>query len=503
MEVIDSVSDLDDTLTEKNDICLNYSKEDVEALVLQAEKLVMNHRGTSVHYENSHNFTGDNSSASDSDYESKVSRDWLVQSEPNIHLRRSPSCIAQRRKKPVSSRRDWRHSLPECLEYWKQSNDLESEADESDDGQESEASLPLSDLWEHDPFVTEGQEQSDNDKATLPANLANFGEDYSAYLYSDTETDSDIYSEEDGNGKILHKNYICRVSQSKLSFKNILKQVNFGDDGLELEKLDQFEEVCRKNIAILFEQAQQLNSKHQIKSLKRLIVKWEKLKMNILDQRNSLRDLNLLKLNIENVGTDLDTLAGIILEEDEEYSQESPDEDQELTDMRHQLFEQVKSHLLEISDTLLQLNMSLHKIRSKSKLINPEQCHLEEKLQKLYEKWRLTHQAVTDVESKHHCYQIEKQQGEFSELLTEKLSRLVRTEEYVKNNSDFNGKSDDKSGGGGGWWRSLVKYSLVTGVVLVSLVSASYVWSYSKCQHGYYSTIWPLITFTTTGPRPY
>ena len=61
--------------------------------------------------------------------------------------------------------------------------------------------------------------------------------------------------------------------------------------------------------------------------------------MNILDQRNSLRDLNLLKLNIENVGTDLDTLAGIILEEDEEYSQESPDEDQELTDMRHQLFE--------------------------------------------------------------------------------------------------------------------------------------------------------------------
>ena len=167
------------------------------------------------------------------------------------------------------------------------------------------------------------------------------------------------------------------------------------------------------------------------------------------------------------------------------------------------IFQQVKSHLLEISDTLLQLNMSLHKIRSKSKMVNPEQCHLEEKLQKLYEKWRLTHQAVTDVESKHHCYQIEKQQGEFSELLTEKLSRLVRTEEYVKNNSDFNGKSGDKSGGGGGWWRSLVKYSLVTGVVLVSLVSSSYVWSYSKCQHGYYSTIWPLITFTTAGPRPY
>ena len=68
-------------------------------------------------------------------------------------------------------------------------------------------------------------------------------------------------------------------------------------------------------------------------------MKWEKLKMNILDQRNSLRDFNLLKLNIENVGTDLDTLAGIILEEDEEYSQDSTDEDQELTDMRHQLFE--------------------------------------------------------------------------------------------------------------------------------------------------------------------
>jgi len=503
MEVIDSISDHDDTLTEKNEISLNYSKEDVEALVLKAEKLVMSHRGATVHYENSHNLTGENSSASDSDYESKVSRDWLVQSEPNINLRRSPSCFSQRRKKQVSTRRDWRHSLPECLEFWKQSNNLESEADESDDGRESQVSLPLSDLWEHDPFVTEAQEQSDNDKATLPANLANFGEDYSAYLYSDTETDSDLNlssDEEVNEKKPFHKNYNCKISQSKSSFKNILQQINFEDFGLQLEKLDQLEEVCRKNVAILSEQAQLLENRQQIKSLKRLIVKWEKLKMNILDHRTALRDMHLLKCNIDNVGTDLDTLAGII--SDEEGDQEAPEEDQELYDMRHQLFEQVKSHLLEISDSLLQLNMSLHKLRTKSKLVNPDPSKLEEKLQNLYEKWRLTHQAVTEAENKHHSYQMEKQHGEFSELLTEKLSRLVRTEEYVTNASDYRGENGDKSGGGG-WWRSVVKYSLVTGVVLVSLVSASYVWSYNRCQHGYYSTIWPLITFTTTGPRPY
>ena len=120
MEALTEASDseLDDTLVNcdtmdhKTDICLNYSREDVAALVDEAEKLVMEQ---SVII----NEATDTSDASDSDYETKVSRDWLVQSEPNICTRRlSPTSPLRRRKSVIKTRRDWRHSLPECLEYF-------------------------------------------------------------------------------------------------------------------------------------------------------------------------------------------------------------------------------------------------------------------------------------------------------------------------------------------------------------------------------------------------
>merc|ERR1712087_355427 len=94
------MSELDSTLVAEKEISLNYSREDLAVLLNEAERLVLGQTCP-------HTAGGE---SSDSDYETQVSRDWLVSSGPNIPLRRlSPS-----RK----SRRDWRNSLPECLEFY-------------------------------------------------------------------------------------------------------------------------------------------------------------------------------------------------------------------------------------------------------------------------------------------------------------------------------------------------------------------------------------------------
>lgn len=228
-DVVDS--DLDATIS------LNYSKEDVAALVDEAEKLVMNRKMSgklrSSSSQQSHHYYD---CSSDSDYETKVSRDWMVQSEPNINLRRGgspPSTAATRRRKSATaSRRDWRHSLPECLEYF---NHLEVDNDASDDGRDSEASLPLSDLWEHDQFVSEVHQEPDvNAKAILPDILENFGDDYSAYLYSDTDTASELFTDEDDdNAKLSQQtniNYKILQSKSSLQTAFIHFNSNSNDD---------------------------------------------------------------------------------------------------------------------------------------------------------------------------------------------------------------------------------------------------------------------------------
>ena len=174
------------------------------------------------------------------------------------------------------------------------------------------------------------------------------------------------------------------------------------------------------------------------------------------------------------------------------------------------LFQQVKSHLLEISDTLFQLNMSLH--NAKSSLTSPHSLQVSEveaKLRMVYSRWQATHQHLSQAENKHQRDQFYRQQGEFCNILSDKLSRVARTEEFVNNNTDTKDcdnaikaveNGDDSPGW---WWRRLIKYSLVSGLVMVSMISSSYLWSYNKCQHGYYSSVWPMISFSSVGPRPY
>ena len=232
-------SDNDSDVVTGSTMNLNYSKEDVEELIDEAERLVMdqhkNHLLMAPSCENCYAAKTDSRSSrvdysSDSDYETKVSREWIVQSEPNIHLHRISPLNPTRRRKPNAQRRgDWRHSLPECLEYFNKS--------ESDEGRESQASLPLSDLWEHDQFITEEQEDQGLKKDALPSNLENFGEDYSKYLYSDTETESELeFSDEQNDDDDDQESANYKMLQSKSELKTILTQINTKDDR-EFEEL--------------------------------------------------------------------------------------------------------------------------------------------------------------------------------------------------------------------------------------------------------------------------
>ena len=216
---------------------LNYSKQDLELLVSEAERLVMTKCNDDHHHDN------DREWSSDSDYETRASREWLVRSEPNISHQRpvvtsTPgSSEAKRRpRRSVASRpRDWRHSLPECLEYY-QPPELTSD----DGGRVSVASLPLSDLWEHEAMADTETEENDNEKA-LETNLTSFGEDYSKYLYSETETssDSDIFSDEsDVNNLKLSRHGVQshKTQKSQTALKQLLIKTNPTHDSWKCEK---------------------------------------------------------------------------------------------------------------------------------------------------------------------------------------------------------------------------------------------------------------------------
>ena len=83
---------------------LNYSREDIQALATQAELMVLGR------IENRREIPVEDG---DSDYSSNHPLSPLVSSEPNLQRRTSP-----KRRVLNSRRRDWRNSLPECLEFY-------------------------------------------------------------------------------------------------------------------------------------------------------------------------------------------------------------------------------------------------------------------------------------------------------------------------------------------------------------------------------------------------
>ena len=121
-----------------HEMSLHYSKEDVHALAVKAEQMVLQSR-RHKNYSNAACASWQAINAgesSDSDYESKISRECFISSEPNISQRR----LSPNRKHLNSRRKDWRKSLPECLQYFSPS---------SADQVPSQASTPAqADLWE-------------------------------------------------------------------------------------------------------------------------------------------------------------------------------------------------------------------------------------------------------------------------------------------------------------------------------------------------------------------
>ena len=195
---------------------LNYSREDIQALATQAELMVLgrieNRREMEVAVDG------------DSDYSSNHPLSPLVSSEPNLQRRTSP-----KRRVLNSRRRDWRNSLPECLEFYhhggqhnrdqrrlqhsvstggeraasssphKQQHQpsSDSQISDSEDGslaaQERLSAPELSELWEEEQCQSEDLAWSDEGGEQDLPGLLSFGEDYGRFLkrLGDTASSSD------------------------------------------------------------------------------------------------------------------------------------------------------------------------------------------------------------------------------------------------------------------------------------------------------------------------
>ena len=162
--------------------------------------------------------------------------------------------------------------------------------------------------------------------------------------------------------------------------------------------------------------------------------------------------------------------------------------------------QQAKSHLLEISDSLFQLNLSLASLRSvvypQFPLHKLDVAEVETELGRLYRGWQEAHLKVSQAEKRSEESQVSRHREEFSDLVAQRLTRLARTQQYI----DHNNQSDDIKPTS--TFRRILRFGLVSSVMLASIFSVSYLWSYNKCQHNYYNQIWPILSFSA-GPRPF
>ena len=154
--------------------------------------------------------------------------------------------------------------------------------------------------------------------------------------------------------------------------------------------------------------------------------------------------------------------------------------------------------MLEVSDSLFQLNIGLHSLRSSHAVHSPEVAEVEAELGLVYTKWQEVHTSLARAEVSLQRSEAKRKQGEFSSLLTSRLSALAS-----EDTDHDDGDGDDKMSVSGGWWRSVMRAGLVSGLLVASLVSGSLLWSQARCQHSYYSSVWPMLSYSVIGPRPY
>ena len=178
----DSSSDCDSSSCGLSSSCLglsvsqlHYSSSEILSLASRAELLVL----------------GRLSREGDSDYSSQhcSSLQLLGSEEPELKRRGSP-----KRRQLASRRREWRSSLPECLEFYHTTTPQGREGSSDSEGelQGRLSAPPLSELWEEEQCQSEQfawSEEEQGDGGALPS-LLSFGEDYGRYLRRREDSDS-------------------------------------------------------------------------------------------------------------------------------------------------------------------------------------------------------------------------------------------------------------------------------------------------------------------------
>ena len=157
---------------------------------------------------------------------------------------------------------------------------------------------------------------------------------------------------------------------------------------------------------------------------------------------------------------------------------------------------------------MFQLNLSLVSLRALHLPNFPQRnldvAEVESELGRVYRAWQETHGKVSQAEMRNQERKAWRHQEQFSDLVSQRLSRLLRAEQFVSNNKNcdhsIDQSDDDKKPSSP--LSKMLKFGLVSGVMLVSVLSVTYLWSYNKCQQNYYNQIWPILSFSA-GPRPY
>ena len=119
---------------------------------------------------------------------------------------------------------------------------------------------------------------------------------------------------------------------------------------------------------------------------------------------------------------------------------------------------------------------------------------MEAELAKVYRQWQEVHTGLARAEVGLQRSEVRRQQGEFTSLLSSRLSELA---------SEADSDDQEMTSVSGGWWRSVLKAGLVSGLVMASMVTGGLLWTQVRCQHSYYSSVWPLLSYSVIGPRPY
>ena len=149
---------------------------------------------------------------------------------------------------------------------------------------------------------------------------------------------------------------------------------------------------------------------------------------------------------------------------------------------------------------MFQLNLRLVSLRSAVFPQFPghklDLAEVEAELGRLYRAWQEAHQKVSQVEKRYEESQVSRHREEFSDLVSQRLTRLVRTQQYIDHSKPREPSQSPST------FRRLLRYGLVSGVMVASLLSVSYLWSYNQCQNNYYNQLWPLLSFSP-GPRPF